>query len=956
MASPEMLKWQYKVVIAELQHLQLHASDPTCPCTLGDSGEYCLPKHALMVASLATETASMDTGNGDMFRQLADEANSVHETLRGHVCGYGQDFPVVTWSRDWRKKIEGLYYACQVAPATMEQSKTTPPEKQPRWCFPVKEVERSLGRVSRELGMLQSKTKGLRERLDLPIQICRGQVEMFQEPMTDPWGSRCRDPLTGRWAPKEDCPEVPDDSWTIEGKELTWAISPIGFRRYDFVYKVYEADKLIPSHNPFTFMPSPEFPQELQPRLRERAAPQVQVEKIAAHLDPGLLLEDFHATDRGAPIIGSDMVVESGNGRAMAVILAAKNYPDVYAEYKKALLAKAPEYGLDPGPIEAMETPILVRERITDVVRTDFVAEANATSSISRSTVEIARTDAELITAEMLDQLTVLDGEAIEDALRAPRNRGVVNRFLEKLPYEEQAGLVDAAGVVNQDGIRRVGTAIFVKAFSTADTGLVLAERWFESTEPDVKNIFNGIARALGPLARAESLVAANDRHHSLSIAQDLTEAITVYSKIRKLGMRVEDYLAQMPMFERETDEFQEKILVALHDRRRSPKRVGELLRIYAELVIESPHPAQTTLIEVAEPNKEAFWDEAMRRTEREPEPVPAMFQNLCLFQRPGRTAHKVTFPAARREVTFAPETVSEMVRFSDETKTRERGFELCEDSEGMLRPGRRCTGGQCSIRIKDCGPDKARGFFHTHPGREEFLQRTFSCGDLMAVAQTGKLACVGGSVADAITCATQKPGTTVGAVRRGAYPYIHPSTPDRERQWIKEGRGKWYFPSVGEKFDYVEIPKRELPPPPIRPTGEQLKLFRNKQRKERDETDKAAKESDQEKEGEKEKNELSSGELLAEIASKICGDGSCFAKAPDTNRTCKLVGDYYHCKVKPKGHFDPRSFRTVTPKEGVRVTIGCKKNKWDPKAKRCRIGTEAQKVMYHRDIYEGGS
>ncbi len=872
MASQEMLRWQYKNIIAELQQLQLHASDGTCPCLYANAGEYCLPKHALMVASLASETVAMDPANTALLQQLADEANQAHETLRDHVCGQGEDIPLLSWSREWRKKVEAVYYTCDVA--ALRAKKTRAPEEQPRWCFPVKEVERGLGRVTRELGIMQSKAKQLKKQLDMPIQICKGQVEMFQEPAPDAWGSRCRDPMTGRWVPSEECPAVPTDPWTIEGKELTWAISPIGVLRYDFAYRVYEANELIPSHDPFTFEPNPGFPQELQPRLRERAAPRVQVAKIAATLDPGLLLEDYHATDRGAPIVGPDMVVESGNGRAMAIILSATEHPGQYAEYRRALLGKAPEYGLDPARIEKMTTPVLVRERITDVVRTDFVAEANATSSISRSTVEIARTDAELITSEMLYDLQVLDGETIEDALRSARNRGLVNRFLGKLPAEEQAGLLDAKGVVNQDGIRRIGTAIFVKAFETADTGLVLAERWFESTEPDVKNVFNGIARALGPLARAESLVAANERDPNLSIAQDLTAAVSAYSKVRKLQMRVEDYLAQMPMWEREIDEFQEKILIALHDRRRSPRRIGEMLSVYANLVIDSPHPAQVALIEVATPNKEAFWAEAMRKTEREPEPAAALFQNVCFAQSP---AYQITIAGQR--VTFAPGTIGEMTRMANETKKREVGFELCDGTDGMLRPGRRCKGAACSIRLTDCGPDRSRGFFHTHPAEEEYRQRSFSVGDLLNVANRDKMTCVSGSTITDIICAKQKPGTSVPRGRPRAYAYMDPTMPPEARRWLEHGHGRIYFPSVGAAFDYVEIPKKIPEAPPVKSTGEQLRLFRKPEVNMKPPLPPVKLRRGQNKaKPPRPAGALKQDPLLSEIASKICAKGSCFA------------------------------------------------------------------------------
>lgn len=71
--------------------------------------------------------------------------------------------------------------------------------------------------------------------------------------------------------------------------------------------------------------------------------------------------------------------------------------------------------------------------------------------------------------------------------------------------------------------------------------------------------------------------------------------------------------------------------------------------------------------------------------------------------------------------------------------------------------------------------------------------------------------------------------------------------------------------------------------------------------------------------------------------------------------RKCELVKNYYHCRLKPKEYFDKRSFRVVTPREGVRLTIGCKKGHWNPKGKKgeqCGIGTEAQSIMYHKRLY----
>lgn len=113
-SSHDMLDWQYKMLLAEIQQLQLHAEDSSCPCSLRDMGEYCLAKHSLNVASLASETATMDDKNAEMLFDLAEDATEMHKKLREHVCGHGDDVDVVTWSRQWRKKLEPIYYACKV--------------------------------------------------------------------------------------------------------------------------------------------------------------------------------------------------------------------------------------------------------------------------------------------------------------------------------------------------------------------------------------------------------------------------------------------------------------------------------------------------------------------------------------------------------------------------------------------------------------------------------------------------------------------------------------------------------------------------------------------------------------------------------------------------------------------------------------------------------------------------
>ncbi|MEY2863596.1 MAG: hypothetical protein RLY58_1303, partial [Pseudomonadota bacterium] len=137
-------------------------------------------------------------------------------------------------------------------------------------------------------------------------------------------------------------------------------------------FMVIEADQLITSHDA-SGNTNPLFPQELQPRDRSRETSQAWVQKVAASLDAESLGRTGRA-DSGAPIIGSDRVVESGNGRSMAIQLAYAR--GTAEEYRQFIIDDAEYFGLDPDAIEAMNQPVLVRVRTTAIDRQVFTVEA----------------------------------------------------------------------------------------------------------------------------------------------------------------------------------------------------------------------------------------------------------------------------------------------------------------------------------------------------------------------------------------------------------------------------------------------------------------------------------------------------------------------------------------------------------------------------------------------------
>lgn len=157
----------------------------------------------------------------------------------------------------------------------------------------------------------------------------------------------------------------------------------------DAAWDVVEGDTLVSSDNPA-------FPEDLQPRERkDRSAMQMQVVGMAGNLNPEQLGYSAEA-DRGAPVIGPDLVVESGNGRVGAILSAYARHPEKAAAYR-AFIERS-----TGRSTAGMRNPVLVRRRTSDVNRRQFVIEANETSTARMSSAEQARADADMLTPEMV--------------------------------------------------------------------------------------------------------------------------------------------------------------------------------------------------------------------------------------------------------------------------------------------------------------------------------------------------------------------------------------------------------------------------------------------------------------------------------------------------------------------------------------------------------------------------
>jgi len=399
----------------------------------------------------------------------------------------------------------------------------------------------------------------------------------------------------------------------VEGAQTT-AHGPDPNIVYQFRYQAVELADLIVSHDPRSLEPNPAYPSELQPRQRDREAAKQWVDGKVQTWRPQTLLELTARLDDGSPIIGPDMLVESGNGRLIVMSRLTQDEPTMVAQYKDELVANAGTYGLDPSTVGGMTNPMLVRVRLTELTpteRIDFTHIANAPTTAQMSAAEKARADAMSFNPDLLVNLEIGDTQTFEEAIAAPRNRKFVQMFLAGITEEERATFFDAGGELNIQGKRRILAAVLAQTFD-GDKGARLAEILTESADVNVKNLGSGIIGGLGELARAESLIRSGRRPAELTIVEDLAAVTTKLSHLRQIGMSVDDYVAQTQMFERELTPFQEQMLGDMGEWK-SARQARETIKAYGKLVAFQPDVTQGALFgDMQYPTKAELWDRAL--------------------------------------------------------------------------------------------------------------------------------------------------------------------------------------------------------------------------------------------------------------------------------------------------------------------------------------------------------
>lgn len=307
----------------------------------------------------------------------------------------------------------------------------------------------------------------------------------------------------------------------------------------DTEFQVVEARDLITSADAG-------FDQRFQPRDRAgRSASDAQIADIAARLDPAQLGRARLAS-QGAPIIGPDRMVESGNGRASAIRRAYDMNPERAAEYRRMI----DDMGFDTS---GMQQPVLVRKRLTDMTdeqRAAFTRDAQGGGTMRMSPTEQAGADAKALSP---DTMRLYRGGDVSSA----GNRDFVRSFMENVvSANERNALQMADGTLSKAGSDRIRAALTAKAYGDPK----FVEKLLVDENTEIKAIGNVLTDLAPGFSRLKDRIADGELPQAFDITPQIVEISRLIARTRAEGRPISDFLDQTDIFAGDIDPITEAL------------------------------------------------------------------------------------------------------------------------------------------------------------------------------------------------------------------------------------------------------------------------------------------------------------------------------------------------------------------------------------------------------------
>lgn len=319
---------------------------------------------------------------------------------------------------------------------------------------------------------------------------------------------------------------------TDDGKEL------------EVSYRIVPAETLIAS-NTADFGKNENYPEKLQPRDRDRVSMKEQVDDMARNLRPEDLAES-RSVNQGAPLVNQDNVVENGNGRTMAITRAYTTDGDAYKassqKYKQYLVKHAEEYGYTREEVEAMQSPVLIRQRdaSSDPLQDSIIHSTEGGMKMSAS--QQAKVDAEKISPKTL---SLYDYDGTGDLTKRSNDDFVVSALNEITDKSDRDVVFNKDGTPSKAGIERVKSAL--AAYAYGDNALL--EKISESTDTEDQNIVKAFSAAAPRVAAIKAKLDKGGASKDYDLSSLLSNVLDFYFKCKTSGKSIKFALNETSLF-----------------------------------------------------------------------------------------------------------------------------------------------------------------------------------------------------------------------------------------------------------------------------------------------------------------------------------------------------------------------------------------------------------------------
>lgn len=294
-------------------------------------------------------------------------------------------------------------------------------------------------------------------------------------------------------------------------------------------YRLVEAKDLVPSHDPESFQPHPDYPADVQERAYHRdKAEQQKVIRNATRMNVAFLINTNPDAVNGPPIVTTEGHVLGGNSRTMSMQRAYSNHPEQAKRLKDYLREHATEVGLTEHDVDAMEAPILVREldpedKSPKALRT-LVRQMNEsfTQAMDPRTYQVAL--GRRLDSRALDSLinNMEEDETLNDFLGTARSRLFVDHLSRLGVIDERNSnqyIQKGTRRLNEDGKTLVARILVGNMVDDADT--------LSDTLP---SLLKSIAGVVPYMMQAKSAGAEFD------LSEDLRTALHAYNYLHGLA------------------------------------------------------------------------------------------------------------------------------------------------------------------------------------------------------------------------------------------------------------------------------------------------------------------------------------------------------------------------------------------------------------------------------------